>query len=125
MTEPTRNDPVLLLVKKATDGEKAKTPGVMGKKALQKSMYFFNEAFNLLTFKWKDHGPFSGEIQQTVRDFVSNKRIKVEDLPAKKDGIHTRSMTFVKSHNQYFAEIKFPEQADKKMNEMVHFTSGR
>ena len=38
----TKEDVVLSLINKATNFEKAKYKGIRGKKALHKSLYFFN-----------------------------------------------------------------------------------
>ena len=122
----TKNDLVLLLVKKATENPNVNGHGVMGKKALQKSMYFFNETFDLFTFKWEDYGPFSAEIQQIVHDFISIKKIKVTDIPTKKTRIYTKKMTFNDDKdNPYFQEINISNQIDTKMNDIVKFTSGK
>lgn len=121
----TKNDIVLLLIKKATENKKVEFPGIVGKKALQKSMYFFNESFNLFTFKWKDYGPMSGELQQIVSDFINNDKVIVKDVPTKKAGIYTRNMTFNYDHNKFFSDIKFSVQVNDKMDQIVQFISGK
>jgi len=65
-------DIVLLLIKKATEFQGAKITGIMGKKALQKSLYFFNLKHDIFSFKWGDYGPISAEIQQIVEDLISS-----------------------------------------------------
>ncbi len=125
MTLHNKNDVVLLLIKKATENKKIELPGIVGKKALQKSMYFFNESFNLFTFKWRDYGPLSGELQQIAADFINNGKVIVKDIPTKKSGIYTRNLTFNYEYNSYFSDIEFPDEINEKMNKIIQFISGK
>lgn len=125
MVEPTKNDLVLLLIKKASEKKEVEIPGIMGKKALQKCMYFFNEKFNFFTFKWRDFGPLSAEIQQMAQDFISNENVIVHDIPTKKEGAFIRNMTFNEKHNYFFDDIEFSKEIDEKLNQIVQFASGK
>jgi len=125
MALASKSDIVLLFIKKATDNEKVEIPGVMGKKALQKSMYFFNERINSFYFKWRDYGPFSGELQQIAQDLILNGNAVVKEIPTGKEGATIQNLTFSSEHNLYFSEIKFPDDVDKKLNEIIKFTSGK
>ncbi|MCE2507552.1 MAG: hypothetical protein J4F36_14015 [Nitrosopumilaceae archaeon] len=125
MTVHNKNDVVLLLIKKATENKKIEIPGIIGKKALQKSMYFFNESFNLFTFKWRDYGPLSGELQQIASDFIDNGKVIVKDIPTQKSGIYTRNLTFNYDYNSYFSNIEFTEEINEKMDKIIQFISGK
>ena len=120
----TKSDIVLLLFQKATD-RKASNSGIIGKKALHKSLYFFNESFNLFDYKWRDYGPFSEEIQQMVFDYMCTKRINTEQIPTKKPGIFITKMTFNHVRNPDFADIEFPDEINVKMDEIIGFIDGR
>ena len=122
--ESTKSDIVLLLFQKATD-RKTSNPGIIGKKALHKSLYFFNESFNLFDYKWRDYGPFSEEIQQMAFDFMSTKRINTVQIPTKKSGIFITKMTFNHERNPDFADIEFTGEINAKMDEIVGFIDGR
>ena len=125
MVEATKNDLILLLVKKATENENAEIPGIMGKKALQKCMYFFNEKFDLFSFKWQGFGPHSGEIQQMVQDFVYDKNITIKEIPTRKEGIFIQNMTFNENHISYFDDVKFSKEIDQELNQIIKFANGK
>lgn len=96
-TNITNEDVVLALVKKATEypavGGKR---GVRGKKALQKSMYFFNQKIRRFSFRWGDYGPFSQEIQFIAADLVEMGSIGIERIPTGKKGAVIGHMTYKK-----------------------------
>ena len=54
----SKSDIALLLIKKASEIEGLETPGIMGKKAFQKSLYFLNQHYNIFKFGWGDYVPF-------------------------------------------------------------------
>ena len=68
----SKSDTALLLIKKASEIEGLETPGIMGKKAFQKSLYFLNQHHNIFKFGWGDYGPFCAEIQQIAEDLKAN-----------------------------------------------------
>ena len=107
-------DVVLLLIKKATDDNPS---GIPGKKALQKSMYFFSEYFDMFFFKWFDYGPMSEELQQIVADLVYEGRVTVTPTPTKRPDIYTQYMAFNHSSvlAEFFYEKEFSDEINQKM----------
>jgi len=120
----SKSDIVLLLIKKASEIEKVETPGVMGKKALQKSLYFLNQEHPIFKFKWGDYGPLSGEIQQIAEDLKANGKINVKEIPTLKKGAVIQHMTFSKESNTSFAEIEFPLGLEDSITKVTRFLSG-
>lgn len=125
MVLPTKNDVVLLFIKKSTDNESAEIKGVMGKKALQKGMYFFNEYVDSFSFKWHDYGPMSTELQQIAQDLISNGNAVVTEIPTKKQGAFITNMTFSSDHNCYFDDIEFSSEINSTLDKIVKFCSGK
>ncbi len=121
----TKSDIVLLLIQKATDREQGESSGINGKKALHKSLYFFNESLNLFDFKWRDYGPFSEEIQHMAFDFIYTERVNTKSIPTKKPGIFTTKMIFNHERNPDFADIEFTDEINDKMDEIVSFIDER
>ncbi|WP_042683963.1 hypothetical protein [Candidatus Nitrosotenuis chungbukensis] len=118
-------DITLLLIKKATEIEGLEISGIMGKKALQKSLYFFNLDQGIFNFKWGDYGPLSGEIQQIAEDLESNGNIIVQGIETKKEGAIIKNMKFSSENNPNFAEIKFPNEIESRLNEVIRFIKGK
>jgi hypothetical protein len=125
MNSVSGKDIALLLIKKATEVEGLEKSGVMGKKALQKALYFFNLKHNIFTFKWGDYGPLSAEIQQIAGDLEANRNIIVEEIETKKEGVVIKNMKFSPESNPYFSDIKFPTEIDTTLNKVVRFIMGR
>jgi len=120
----SKSDIVLLLIKKASEIEGLETPGVMGKKALQKSLYFLNQQHNIFKFKWGDYGPLSGEIQQIAEDLKSNGKIIVKEIPTLKKDAVIQNMTFSQENNTSFVDIEFPPGLEDSITKVTRFLSG-
>jgi len=120
----SKSDIALFLIKKASENEKLETPGVMGKKALQKSLYFLNQDHNIFKFRWGDYGPLSGEIQQIAEDLKSSGKITVKEIPTNKEGAVIQHMTFSKESNTNFTDIEFPPDLEKSITKVTRFLSG-
>ncbi len=120
----SKSDIALLLIKKASEIEGLETPGIMGKKALQKSLYFLNEDLDIFKFKWGDYGPLCGEIQQIAEDLKSNGKIIVKEIPTKKQGAVTQNMTFSNESNSNFTDIEFPTEWEKSITNVTRILSG-
>jgi len=120
----SKSDIVLLLIKKASEIEGLETPGVMGKKALQKGLYFLNQRHNIFKFKWGDYGPLSGEIQQIAEDLKSYGKIIVKEIPTKKEGAVIQNMTFSQESNPNFTNIEFPSDLEESITKVTRFQSG-
>ena len=84
---------VLRLIQRATEDYPDWT---LGKKALQKSLYFFNLKSGRFSFRWADFGPISGEIQQIVHDLDAVGRIKISPVPTGKPNAFLHSVEYVK-----------------------------
>lgn len=121
----SNEDVVLFLIKKATEFQGTQINGIMGKKALQKSLYLFNLKYDIFSYKWGDYGPISAEIQQIAEDLTSSGYVTVTDIDTKKQEAVIKNMKFVPEKNQYFSEKKFPEDIDKDLTEIVRFIAGR
>ncbi len=91
-----------------TISKEQQTPGIMGKKAFQKSLYFLNQHRDFFKFKWGDYGPLSAEIQQIAEDLKANGQIIVKEIPTEKQGAIIQNMTFSQENNTDFSEIEFP-----------------
>ncbi|RNJ77978.1 MAG: hypothetical protein EB830_00925 [Nitrosopumilus sp. H13] len=110
---------VLRLVQKATNS----MDGIPGKKALQKSMYFFNLKHGCFYYKWADYGPLSGEVQQIVADFTYGEKIKVRDIKTKKPGAVIKNMKY---HEGDFPDFEdFPPVFDKTLDSIINFIKGK
>ena len=118
------SDLVLLLIKKATELEGPEETGIMGKKALQKALYFLNQDHNIFKFKWGDFGPFSGEIQQIVEDLSANGNILIKDILTKKQDAIIKNMKFSVDNNPNFSNIEFPPDVVASVDKVTKFISG-
>lgn len=118
-------DIALLLIKKASDVEGLQVSGIMGKKALQKALYFFNLDHGVFNFKWGDYGPLSAEIQQIAVDLEANRNIIIQEIETKKEGAVIKNMKFSPENNPYFSDIKFPDKIDLTLNDVIYFIKGR
>lgn len=120
----SNSDIALLLIKKASEIEGLETPGIMGKKAFQKSLYFLNQHQGIFKFKWGDYGPLSGEIQQIAEDLKANGKIIVKEIPTKKQGAVIQNMTFSQEGNTDFSEIEFSSGLEESITKVTKFLSG-
>ena len=119
MTTVSNNSIVLRLIQKATENS---DKGVMGKKALQKSIYFLSLSCSSFYFRWADYGPFSGEVQQIVQDLVSNKNILIRDVETKQPHMFIKKMTYVDGSSDF---EDFPHVLDVALDGIVKFTAGK
>lgn len=118
----SNNSIVLRLIQKATENPNVTVKGVMGKKALQKSIYFFNLKHGFFNYKWADYGPFSGEVQQIVQDLNSGNKIIITDMETKKTDIFIKNMSYVDNSADF---TSFPSDLDETLDNIVTFTAGR
>lgn len=118
----SNNSIVLRLIQKATENPRVEFKGVMGKKALQKSLYFFNLKHDFFNFRWADYGPLSGEVQQIVQDLDSGNKITINDIKTKKSGIFIKNMLYVDNSADF---SDFPSDLDSSIDEIVRFTAGK
>jgi len=112
------------LIKKATEFEGTEVKGIMGKKALQKSLYFFNLPYGLFHFRWGDYGPISDEVQQIAHDFISRGNVIVSDIETRKAEAVIKNMQFSKENIPNFPE-KLPTEIDTSLDKIVKFIAGR
>ena len=118
----SNNSIVLRLIQKATENPSVKVKGVMGKKALQKSIYFFNLKHGFFNFRWADYGPLSGEVQQIVQDLDSGNKIKINNIKTKKTNIFIKNMLYVDNSVDF---TNFPSDLDDTLNDIVKFIAGK
>jgi hypothetical protein len=122
--EATHTDIALLLIKKATHNKDAEKPGVMGRKSLQKSLYFLNNHHNKFHFKWGAYGPTSELIQQISVDLMAGVRVSVEEIPDKK-GFIIENMTITQEGNDYLSHVKFPPDLEQYVEKVIQFLTNR
>ena len=115
---------VLGLIKKATEFTGTEIQGVMGKKALQKSLYLFNLEHNRFHFRWGDYGPISGEVQQIAYDLISRGNVIVHNIETGRPEAIIKNMQFSQENNPDFPE-NLPEDIDSSLNRIVRFAAGR
>lgn len=118
----SNNSIVLRLIQKATENSSVKVKGIMGKKALQKSIYFFNLKHGFFNFRWADYGPLSGEVQQIVQDLDFEKKITIKNIETKKTGIFIKNMLYVDNSVDF---SNFPSDLDGALDDIVKFIAGR
>ncbi len=118
----SNNSIVLRLIQKATENPNVEVKGVMGKKALQKSLYFFNLKHGFFNFKWADYGPLSGEVQQIVQDLHFGGKITINDIETKKPDVFIKNMKYVDGSADFTA---FPPDLDDTLDDIVKFTAGK
>ena len=112
---------VLRLIQKATDNPDVKVKGVLGKKGLQKSIYFFNLKHNRFNFKWADYGPLSGEVQQIFHDLAYVNKITIKDIKTGKENASIKNMLYIKDPSDFEG---FLPELDKTLDEIIKFTAG-
>lgn len=121
----TNEDIVLLLIKKGTEYGGAETKGIMGKKALQKSLYFFNQTRNVFNFRWGDYGPLSGEIQHIAEDLIVKGNVAITSIPTRKEGAVIQQMQYCAEEDSPLEELDIPKDLDKGLDEIVRFVAGK
>ena len=109
---------VLRLIQKATSN---RPNWALGKKALQKSLYFFNLELGLFSFRWADYGPLSGEIQQIARDLEAAGRITITDVETQKPGVFLKSMKYVPQS----PDFEVLSELDAALDKTMKFVAGR
>ena len=113
---------VLRLIQKATENRKTEPKGILGKKALQKSIYLFSLKHGRFNFKWADYGPFNVEVQQIVQDLMHGNRINISYKPTHLSGAVIQNMQYNTSSEPL---EEFPEDMDKTLGHIVRFIDGR
>lgn len=106
---------ILRLVQRATDV----MDGIRGKKALQMSVYFFNQRHRCFYYKWEYSGPFSVEVQHIVLDFVDKKKIMVADVQSHESNSSIKNMKYYGGDYPDFRD--FPAEFDKTLDSTIRF----
>ena len=109
---------VLHMIRKATEKH---SDWVLGKKALQKSLYFFNLKQDCFRFKWADFGPMSGEILQIAHDLEAAGRIKTESVKMKRPNVFIRSMRYVSKD----PDLEISPDLNHSLEETLDFVAER
>lgn len=117
----TKEDIVLSLIKKATDYDGTNSRGINGKKALQKSLYLFNQKFSLFSYRWGDYGPLCGEIQHIAEDLITKGHVVITNVRTKKQEAVIQNLQF--SASAFDAVI--PDDVNHELDEIVSFIAGR
>lgn len=109
---------VLRLIQKATEDYPDWT---LGKKALQKSLYFFNLTSGRFSFRWANFGPISGEIQQIVHDLNAVGRIKISPVQTGKPNAFLHSVKYVEKTPR----LETKPDLDESLDAIMKFVAGR
>ena len=113
---------VLRLIQKATENSKVEPKGILGKKALQKSIYLFSLKHGCFSFRWADYGPFTVEVQQIVQDLAHSDKICISGIQTKMEGAVIQNMQY-NADSETFEN--FPEDMDKTLDHIVEFIEGK
>lgn len=117
----TKEDVVLSLIKKATNYQGTDSKGIHGKKALQKSLYFFNQKFDIFGYRWGDYGPLCGEIQHIAEDLIAKGDVVITDVPTKKQDAVIKNLQSSDSEST----MEIPSDVNHELDEIVSFVAGR
>ncbi len=117
----TKEDIVLSLIKKATDYQGTDSSGINGKKALQKSLYLFNQKFSMFSYRWGDYGPLCGEIQHIAEDLIIKGHVVITNVPTKKQEAVIQNLQF----SAPAFDVEIPESVNHELDEIVSFVAGR
>ena len=117
MSVYTNKSIVLCFIQKAAEHPNWK----MGKKSLQKSLYFFNLGTDCFSFRWASFGPMSGEIQQIVHDLEMLGRIKIQPVETGKPGAILKQIEFVSKD----LSLNVSQQLDAKLDDTMKFVADR
>lgn len=105
---------VARLIQKATNEH---PNWALGKKALQKSLYFVNTQHNMFSYRWADYGPFSGEVQQIIRDLEAVNKIQITDVSTGKPDAYLKRIKYnPASHDE-------DRQLDKYIDKTLRFVA--
>ncbi len=116
-----KEDVVLSLIKKATDYQGTDSKGIRGKKALQKSLYLFNQKFSMFSYRWGDYGPLCGEIQHIVEDLITKEHVTITDVPTKKQEAVIKNL----QSSDSVSDVIIPDEMGKELDEIISFVAGR
>ena len=94
---------------------------VIGKKALQKSLYFAGPDNGLFRFRWEDYGPYSGEAMQVAHDLVAVGRIAVTKANIEGPGVPCKGMVYVSGP----PDFEVPHLMEAALDRAVKFAAGR
>ncbi len=117
----TKEDVVLSLIKKATDYNGTDSKGIHGKKALQKSLYLFNQKFGIFGYRWGDYGPLCGEIQHIAEDLITQGHVVITDVPTKKQEAIIKNLQTL----NFVSDVTIPDDVNRELDEIVSFVAGR
>lgn len=95
----------------------------LGKKALQKSLYFFNLNGDdgHFSFRWADFGPMSSEVQQIVYDLEAVRRIEITPVKMKKSGAFLHVLKYIQKE----PSLEIPPDLNETVNSTMKFVAGR
>ena len=94
---------------------------VIGKKTLQKSLYFAGPDNGLFRFRWEDYGPYSGEAMQIACDLVATGRIAITKTKVGSSGIPKKGMTYVSGP----PDFEVPRLIEAAIGKAMKFAAGR
>lgn len=115
----TKEDVVLSLINKATDFDKAEHKGIRGKKALQKSLYLFNQKFGIFGYRWGDYGPLCGEIQHIADDLITKGDVSITEIPTKKEA------AVIQHLQSSVSDVSIPKEIETEIKNIVSFVADR
>ena len=107
---------VLRLIQKATNEY---PDWDLGKKALQKSLYFYNLRNNRFSYRWADFGPMCGEIQQIVCDLEAFQRIGITKTETGKPNALTHRMKYIEKQ----PTLEPPKGTDDELDAVLKFAA--
>ena len=94
---------------------------VIGKKTLQKSLYFAGPDNGPFRFRWEDYGPYSGEAMQIAHDLVASGMMSIDRVKAGGSGIPDKGMRCV----SVLPDFAVPDLVDTALERAVKFAAGR
>ncbi len=110
---------VLSLIYKATNFDNAEHKGIRGKKALQKSLYLFNQKFRIFGYRWGDYGPLCGEIQHIVEDLITKGDVSITEIPTKKE------IAVIQHLQSFVSDVSIPSEIETEIDNIVSFVADR
>ena len=123
--EIIHEDIILTLIKKITQSNQYNTNGhEYNKKALQKSLYFFNQDISsTFSFIWGHYGPFSYEIHCILNDLIHSNYISETRIPNSKGVSH--NLAYIKKDDAYFEIPELPEDLNSSLDRIIKFVSDK
>ena len=94
---------------------------VIGKKTLQKSLYFAGPDNGPFRFRWEDYGPYSGEAMQIAHDLVAGGMISIDKAKAGGSGVPGKGMRCVSVP----PDFAVPNLVEAALERAVKFAAGR